>query len=358
MRILIVRLSALGDTALTVPLALALRAALPEAKIGWVVEALSAPLVASLPQVDTVHVWRKAEKTLRGAWRMGRSLRAEGYDVSIDAQGLTKSAILPWLAGIPKRVGFARAPLEARELAPNLNNILIAPPPEVKHIRDRMLHLGAGLGLDLPARPVPPFPVDPEALARMRAWWEAEGLGERTICFGVSTSWVTKIWPVESMRSVVAQARAEGYRCVLTWGPGDAEALPGWLEGLGGDVVASPPTSSVPDLVALLSLASRYAGPDSAPLHLSWLLGKPTFSWFGPSDSERGGPYGVGQARVVAHPPTRRREGSMLTCLKPETVVPVFAAWLRGEDVGAVDASTASGSAGSEPGTETGADAP
>lgn len=331
MRILIVRLSALGDTALTVPLLLALREAYPAAKIGWVVEELSAPLLASLLQLDVVHVWRKSEKSFRGAWRMARLLKAEGYDVSLDAQGLTKSAILPWLAGIPKRIGFARAPLEARELAPNLNNIRIAPPSHVRHIRDRTLHLLSGLGLEVPTPPLPTFPVDPDACARMRAWWEDAGLGgQRTICFGVSSSWVTKIWPVESMRVIVDRARAAGYRCILTWGPGDAAALPGWLESLGDGVRASPPTEALADLVALLSLASRYAGPDSAPLHLAWLLGKPTCSWFGPSDSERGGPYGAGQARVVAHPPTRQREGSMLA-LSPETVLPVFEAWLRDE---------------------------
>ncbi len=331
MRILIVRLSALGDTALTVPLLLALREALPKAHLGWVVEELSAPLLETLPQLDTLHVWRKKDRSAVGMWKLGRELRAHDYHVSIDAQGLTKSALLPWLAGIPRRVGFARAPLEARELAPILNNVRISPPPHVRHIADRILCLGEGMGLDLSAQPRPLFPVDPSAHHRMQEWWNGEGLGSKAVIFGISSSWVTKMWPVEHMASIVNLARDRGYRCVLTWGPGDAQRLPQWLEALGNNVVPSPPTTHLADLVALLSLGERYAGPDSASLHLAWLLGKPTFSWFGPSDSERGGPYGPGHVKVVAHPPTRRKEGPMLQSLTPDRVVPLFEAWLSND---------------------------
>ncbi len=331
MRILIVRLSALGDTALTVPLLLALREALPEAHLGWVVEELSAPLLETLPQLDTLHVWRKKDRNALGMWRLGRELRAHRYQVSIDAQGLTKSALLPWLAGIPRRVGFARAPLEARELSPILNNIRISPPPQVRHIADRILCLGQGMGLDLLSLPRPSFPVDPAAHRRMLDWWNRDGLGNKVVVFGISSSWVTKMWPVEHMASIVNLARDRGYRCVLTWGPGDAQKLPRWIEVLGEAVVPSPPTTHLADLVALLSLGERYAGPDSASLHLAWLLGKPTFSWFGPSDSERAGPCGSGQVRVTAHPPTRKKEGPMLHCLHPDRVVPLFQAWLDNE---------------------------
>ncbi len=104
-RILIVRLSALGDAALTLPLAAAIRAKIPDAKIGWVVGSLGAPLVEDSPDVDRVHVMRKSKGRLRETRRLAREIRAEGYDVSLDVQGLTKSAIIPALARVRRRIG-------------------------------------------------------------------------------------------------------------------------------------------------------------------------------------------------------------------------------------------------------------
>lgn len=329
-RILIIRLSALGDTALTLPLLATLRKELPEAYIGWAVEEKSCSLLEGHPFIDKLHIWKMAEKNLRGAWRLSREIAAEKYDAALDAQGLTKSAALALLAGIKTRVGFARRPLEARELSPIFNNRLVMPPAELSHIALRTQYLAAALGVN------PPYYIEKdcltppaEPLAAMKRWWQDIGLnGKKTLIFGVGTSWVTKIWPVEHMAKIVKLAEDKGYKAVVTWGPDEEAKLPQWREILGGDVLWSPQTKSVADLVALLSLCDAYAGPDSAPLHIAWLQGKPTFSWFGPSDSFRGAPVGKNQQHVVAYPATRQRKGDMMWSLTPETVLPFFADWL------------------------------
>lgn len=329
-RILIVRLSALGDTALTLPLLQVLRERLPDAFIGWVVEEKAASLLRGLPGIDRLHIWKQHEKSLRGAWRFSRELKAVGYTYALDAQGLTKSALLPLLAGIPRRIGFRRAPLEAREFAPFFNNKLISPPAELTHITLRTQYLAQGLGLQ------PPY-VDPaeggclpvQAAGCMLDWWRDKIGSSRAIVFGVGTSWMTKIWPVEHMAHAVRAAQTRGWKTVVTWGPDEEKKLPEWQKFFGDGVIWSPRTTSVGELAALLNCAQAYAGPDSAPLHIAWLLGKPTFSWFGPSDAARGAPVGKHQRHIIAYPPTRQRKGEMLWSLEPTTVLAEFLPWLE-----------------------------
>ena len=143
-RILIVRLSAVGDTALTLPLLFALRERLPRAFLGWVVG-------EGLTELDRVHVWRQKERNAAGLFRLAGRVKREGYDLSIDPQGLSISALLPFLARILTRLGFARGPLESRELAPLLTNRTKWVPRAVTHIAFRTLHLGA------PSGSIPPF---------------------------------------------------------------------------------------------------------------------------------------------------------------------------------------------------------
>ncbi len=331
-RILIIRLSALGDTALTLPLLSTIRQNLPDAHIGWVVEEKSCSLLKNHPLIDKLHIWKMSEKSLGGAWRMARELSAENYDISFDAQGLTKSAALAVLAGIKTRVGFKRRALEARELSPTFNNRLIAPPDEITHISLRSQYLAQALGINPPyTLPGNCIAVDPEALSEMKKWWQDNFTeGQKVMIFGVGTSWETKIWPVEHMAHVVREAQSKGYKAVVTWGPDEEGKLPKWRESLGENVIWSPRTKSVAELVALISLCDAYAGPDSAPLHIAWLQGKPTFSWFGPSDSFRGAPVGENQSHIVAFPATRQRHGEQMWTLSPDTVMPEFKKWLEG----------------------------
>ena len=329
MRILIVRLSALGDAVLTLPLYFCLRDYFPDAFIGWVVEERNAGLLEAVPGINRVHRWPASAKNLRGAWALAREIKVEQYDVALDAQGLTKSAALPFLAGVRRRVGFRRAPLEARELAPLLNNCLVSPPAAVTHIAERSKWLAQPLGVtprEEPAR----MRLEPGAAAasRIDAWRAECADGRPLFLFGVGTSWETKIWPPEHMRHVVQAAVARGYQPVVTWGPAEEARLPAWQAALGPGVVWGPRTSSVAELIALVAIASRYAGPDSAPLHLAWLMGIPTFSWFGPSSAPRGAPTGRRHRHVVAFPPNRQRHGEPMWGLKPETVLPEFNDWL------------------------------
>ena len=107
-RILIVRLSALGDVIHGVPVACALRDAFPRATIGWVVEGRTAELLEAHPAID--HVIRAPRgwlKSPRAVLALRRELRFHHFEIAIDLQCLTKSAIAAKLSGAPRRIGKA-----------------------------------------------------------------------------------------------------------------------------------------------------------------------------------------------------------------------------------------------------------
>jgi ADP-heptose:LPS heptosyltransferase len=350
-RILIVRLSAIGDTALTTPLFAMLRVELPDAFIGWVVNEVPSGLLRGLAGLDRLHVLKRSGGRIAAVRSVVREIRTERYDVALDAQGLTKSAMLPFLAGIPLRVGLAPGRVEGREISRFLNNRIVRPPARLRHIVARTLWLctalGPPFGDDMPEDFPVRLPVAADALAKTLAWWKERGLSGRTVVFGVGAGWPTKVWPVERVACLARAARARGMRSVFQWGPSERAQLPRWREALPEDAVIAP-EMSVRELVATLSLAGRYAGPDSAALHLAALLGKPTFSWFGASDPERCAPRGQAtpggpdaarprgdvhvhvDAGVDCAPCWKRKCESpkCITGLREEEVLPAFEAWL------------------------------
>jgi ADP-heptose:LPS heptosyltransferase len=330
-RILIVRLSALGDTALTLPLLSAVKAKLPEAFIGWLVGEYASPLLKGNPLLDRLHVWKRRDMNLSGLMRTAGEIRSEDYDVSLDPQGLTISALFPLLGRIPKRVGFSRGFMDARELAPCFTNFKIAPPEALTHITARTLYLGRALGLAMPADMPAHLPADPSAEGKIDRWMEAAEIPSRTIVFGLGTGWRTRFWPVPQIAELIKAAKRRGYACVVLWGPAEATHIGEWKALLKNSAVWAPRTDIL-EMIGLLRRCERYAGPDSAPLHLASLLGKPTFSWYGSTDPARTAPRGSLHARVARGPHNWRRRrifSTRLERLPGKEVVPAFLEWLN-----------------------------
>ena len=113
-RILIVKLSAIGDIIHTLPAVSALRRAYPKAWLAWIVEKAGANLLRGNPDLDELvvvdtHAWRTNWWVgLRHAWYVTRHLRRAGFDICVDFQGLLKSAFFTYLSGAPVRLGFPR----------------------------------------------------------------------------------------------------------------------------------------------------------------------------------------------------------------------------------------------------------
>lgn len=296
-RILIARLSALGDCILTAPVASALREHYPRAWIAWVTQAAYAPMMERHPAVNQVITVSKAwMRSPQQAARLRSKLREFRFDISIDPQSLTKSALTAWLSGAPQRIGFARP--VGREIAPLLNNQTVL--PSTTHVVDRYLELLQPLGVPLRAAI---FELPADSASRRFAAQCVDALHLRTgyVVINPGAGWGSKIWPAERYGTV---ARWLGERfslpSLVVWS-GDRERA--WAETIvarsGGHAILAPATT-VPQLAALLSVARLFVGSDTGPLHLAAAAGTPCVGLFGPTRPEICGPYGACHRTVQA----------------------------------------------------------
>jgi len=324
-RILIVRLSALGDTLMSTPVAQALRETFPDAHIGWVVETHCAPVVEGNPFINRVHRW---DKTLKGFLATVREIQREGYELALDVQGLLKSALIPWLARIPFRVGFA----DAREGASRLYTHPIPPPPPIPFASHRNLQLLAALGIPVdPRRHRLFFPLS--ETDRQAAIQRLRSLGiepKRFALLAPATTRPQKHWAEKRWGELAEKLWTDlNLPSVLLGGPSD---LP-LLERISGSCKTPLPficDLSLKEAVAVIEMASVLVGPDSFPIHAALAVRTPAVALFGPNDpfrfrSEEG-------IIVLEHNlpcrPCRRRPtcGDAFTCMALITVDEVVAA--------------------------------
>ncbi len=289
LRILIVRLSAIGDVIQGMPIACALRERFPDAFLAWAVEGRAGQLLQGHAALDQVVVLPRGWlKSLAGVWRLGRQLHAMRFDVALDAQGLTKSAMLAWLCGARRRIGFGSP--WGRELSPWLNTeIADAPGP---HIIERNLQLLRPLGVESPAVRfmMPEAEQDRETAERI-----VDDAGCRQ-GFGIinpGAGWPSKLWPCPRYAAVAVHLGREWNLPTLIAWAGDEEYSMAQRIAAGAEGHARPaPKTSLTELAALARRAKLFIGSDTGPLHLAAAVGAPCVGLYGPWPREVHGPYG------------------------------------------------------------------
>lgn len=314
-RVLVIRLSAIGDVVNTLPLVTSLRLALPDATLGFVVEDRARDVIVGHPLLDRTYVFprRRWRSMLRqpGRWReLGREvaawrreLRTVPWDVALDVQSNLKGAAFAFASGAPRRVGFARG--HDYELNHLLSTEQVVPPSDRPHRVDKFASLAGALGVTRPEREYVLPAADEAARRRIADWCARRALAPGSFVVlhpGTSDHGAEKRWPVESFAALARAIGAELRRpVVVTWGPGE-EALADSVCALaGGAAQAAPATASLLELVELLRLGAAFVSADTGPMHLAAATGVTCVALFGPKDPAVYGPYGEGH--VVLRPP-------------------------------------------------------
>jgi lipopolysaccharide heptosyltransferase I len=300
-RILIVRLSALGDVVHVLPLLDALRRARPAAHIGWLVEEKAASLLAGHPQIDRLWVaprweaqrlWQERRFAAAGARLLGaaRELRAARYEITLDAQCNLRSAAWAWLSGARRRIGFA--PPYAREGAQWLSTELVGAPVGGQLKVHRNLELLKALGIDTrDARAVLDLP---ESAREAAAPLHARPGGAPLIALhpGVSGFGDFKRWSPERFAALARQLREErAARCLVTWGPGEQGLARSVVEAADGAAELAPESRSLLELAAFYEACDALVASDTGPLHLAAALGVPSVGLYGSKDPAIYGPW-------------------------------------------------------------------
>jgi heptosyltransferase-1 len=299
-RILIVKLSAIGDIIHTLPAVAALRRAYPEAWLAWMAEKAGASLLRGNPDLDEVitvdtRAWRANWwMGLRQTWYVTRHLRRASFDLCIDFQGLLKSSLFTYLSGAPQRLGLprqrCREPLSA--IFTNLHGPLSDPR---SHIVDQLVELLQPVGVATAERrfTIPLSEADEHFAERV---WRELGLRSDVpvVVLYPGAAWETKRWgELNFARLNDALIRRFQVRTLLAWGPGEEPLIQRVVRATAYTPAIAPATTLL-QLAAMIARGRAFVGGDTGPLHLAAAVGTPTVALFGPSDPCRNGPFGLG----------------------------------------------------------------
>jgi len=299
-KLLIVRIGALGDVLHALPAATALRNARPDWTIDWVVDPRWAPLLVDSEGrgevVNRVHLaetkmWSAAPfswKTLRSVAKLRRELREERYDVVVDMQGTMRSAVIGRFARAREFAGYEnpREAAAAHLYRSTLRRI-------GRHVVEQgaaLLSATCGIALEPAAVKLP-----------HEGWadnWAAELVGDRKVCLlAASAGWGAKQWPAERYGTLARELREMGF-VPLVNAAKKHDAVAASVVAAGGGA-AEMVVCNVTGLIALMRRTSLIVGGDSGPTHLAAALGIPLVALYGPTDPARNGPWGSGPMRVL-----------------------------------------------------------
>jgi ADP-heptose:LPS heptosyltransferase len=275
-RILISRLSALGDVVCSVPAAVALKATFPDAHLTWVVDPRFAGIVECCPSVDEVI------RANPRPWQ--RPTYSEPFDLALDLQGLLKSALALVHSGAPKKLGYHWQ----REGA-SLFSEKVLPDPSSFHIVDQYVDVAraAGAVVDRAEFNLHPRPEDAD---KVNALLAENGIVGPYVVVNAGAGWVTKRWPEKSVAEFV---NAVGRPCVLIGGKAepDRQAAEG-VASAGGKFVNLVGKTGVRELVALIANASAHLGGDTGSTHIAAAVNTPAIGLYSITRPQRSCPYG------------------------------------------------------------------
>jgi lipopolysaccharide heptosyltransferase II len=324
MRVLIIRLSAIGDVLFTLPAYRALTAAYPHANIDWLVEDKAHSLldgqglarIIVYPRRELALSWRPSSwwRAARALMRHLRTLRATEYDVVLDFQSNLKSSFHASLACGRRKIGYSRG--HGKEAHYLFAGELVQPRDGRQHRIAKALDLVSVLGC--PPVPRPHLLLSEKLRADARARLRPHRDGGPLIIMhpGTSAFGIFKRWPAERYAQVASELVVRtGARVLVTFGPGEetlADAVLAQVSPSARERVARAPF--MPSLLALAATIAQvdlFIGSDSAPLVLASLVNTPSIALFGPKDPDLYGPFAarseVVRAGVPCSPCTRRQ---------------------------------------------------
>ena len=318
-KILIVRLGSMGDILHALPAVTAIRAALPTATLGWLVEERWSELLTAQgrkaspsivspkkPLLNHVHTidtrrWRKhffrasASAEMLGAIKRVRKMK---YDIALDFQGAIKSAVAAKFAGTGSIAGFLdpREPAArffyARRFAREGEHVI-----EQNHAL-AVQALKPLLGQNTLQLQPPNLPLDPAA----EAWAEAEIARLGIASFAImnpGAGWGAKQWPAERFGQVAKALAMHNIKTLVNAADGEEQLARAVLASSGGH--AFELRCTIGQLIALTRRARIFIGGDTGPLHLAAALGIPVVALYGPTEPARTGPYGT-RSIALRHP--------------------------------------------------------
>ena len=287
-RILIVRMSALGDIVHALPVLAALRRAWPDAQVDWIVDEAYASILSLAEGLHQRVVVRGKGPGAMGYLSAVRHLRAQNYDAALDLQGLIKSAVWAKLSGAARVIGFDRAHLREPMAALFYTETVV--PFDAPHVIQKNLSILKAF--DLAPGPLE-LPLHPEAAMATTTALAAVGGPRQYVVLNPGAAWPNKRWPADRFGALAAELHAHTrLRSLVTWGPNEKALAEAVVSASGGAAGIAPPTA-IADLAVIMRDAALVVSGDTGPLHIAAAMGTPLVGLYGPTWPERNGPWSL-----------------------------------------------------------------
>lgn len=349
-RILIIRLSAIGDVIRVLPSLSLLRERLPNAKISWVVEQKACDILGGMKEIDEVilfpkeSILKKAKNPLTffravlEAAKFIKRLREKSFDVALDYHGILKSGIVSYFSGAPLRFGFEKG--FSKEMNHLFNNRRVSlPAPKLSRITRNLL-----LTEELTSKgAVPEIHIETtEEDKRAVDIIEKESLSKKRpriiVHPGTSPKTPYKRWGAYRFAEVsdilISRFSSE---VIITYGPGEEKTAIKVREAMKHEAVVLDRPLKLRELAELYRRSDIYIGGDTGPMHIASFVGTPVVAIFGPTDPVENEPYVktpfVMIRRDVDCSPCRKRDCTLGKCFKNITPREVADAAIRLLDV-------------------------
>lgn len=311
MRVLIIKTSAMGDILHALPVLSYLHTVKPGIEIDWVVEEAFSGLISEHPLISRRHIvsfrkWKKrlySAATFRGANAVRQAIVERDYDFVFDIQGNTKSGMIAWLSGCPKRLGFTREFTQER-LNTFFTNRQIPMRPSDRHITDQYLRIvSVPFGRDFRGMELNACMQFPEGDEKWAADFIRSLSADLVFLFHMGTTWQTKFWYQDGWAALGRTISIEypGSVILLTWGNDAEHEEAEKVASMIGSCVLVPDRMPIQRLASVIGKVDLVLGGDTGVVHLAAALGTPTVSYYRSSDGMRSGPRGE-QHRIIQAP--------------------------------------------------------
>jgi lipopolysaccharide heptosyltransferase I len=304
-RVAIVKLTSIGDVVHALPVAAALKRSFPHLQLSWIVEERCAEMVTGNPYLHEVltipgKAWRHGAwhpRTWQQVRRLVQELRARRFQLTIDLQGLLKSAVVARLTGAPTRIGY----YWQREGAWLFNRV-VPKQRDSTHAVQEYLDVARFLGAE--AEPIEfPLYIPAQADERVQLLLENAGIvpAEGFISINPSAGRPFKRWRTQRWAELITQIDQRFHLPVVLVGSKADRPL-------AEEIRASTPVAfadmvghtNLKELAAILRRSLIHLCGDTGSAHISVALNKPVIGLYGPSDPVRTSPYGQ-EHRLITH---------------------------------------------------------
>jgi len=286
-KLLIIKLSSLGDIVLATPSLRAIRERFPDHKISFLVGEGSKDVLLRCPYIDELLVvdLKNKDKGLRGLLNIARVLRKKNFDKVIDLQNNRSSHLLSFLSLSLDRYGY-----DNKKFSFLLNHRIKDEKPAVDPVTHQFRLLKM-LGIDLRDNRLELWPgKDDEEYVDSLLSGEWLSVDQKIIGININASkkWLTKCWPKERIAKLCEELGARNIRVVVTGTSDDApqaNALAAMVKNT--KIINTCARTTVNQLACLIKRCSLYISADSSPLHIAAAVNVPVVAIFGPTDPAR-----------------------------------------------------------------------